>query len=63
MISSLALTIGRHPVALGGSGDVYEGSLNGLKVCVKRIQIYSKESPAKATEVRCRRHYFPAYRS
>ncbi|KAF9644873.1 kinase-like protein [Thelephora ganbajun] len=43
-LSSKVLLVGRQPVASGGSGDVYEGSLNGLKVCVKRVRIYSKDN-------------------
>ena len=43
-----------HPVASGGSGDVYEGTLDGLKVCVKRVRVYANEGVAKATKVRYR---------
>lgn len=50
-LSSQALDVGRQPVASGGSGDVYEGSLHGSKVCVKRVRVYSKDGPQKATKV------------
>jgi len=57
------LAAGRQSVASGGSDDVYEGSLNGSRVCVKRIRIYSKDDPEKATKVHFRRHHILAYRS
>ena len=61
-LSSQSLTVGRQPVASGGSGDVYEGwLLDGSKVCVKRVRIYSKDGPEKATKVRPRPHHFPIY--
>ena len=58
-LSSRILGIGPHPVAAGGSGDVYEGTLNDSRVCIKRVRIYSKEGPKKATKVRYRHHHFP----
>ena len=39
-------------MAVGGSGDVYKGTLNGLRVCIKHVRIYSKDGPKKATKVR-----------
>ena len=51
--SSSLLKIGHHPVASGGPGDVYEGTLGGSRVCVKRVRVYSKDGPEKATRVRC----------
>jgi len=56
-LSSSLLNIGRQPVASGGSGDIYRGTLNGLNVCVKRVRVYSKEGPKKATKVRHQRHH------
>ena len=54
------VSVGRQPVASGGSGrDIYEGSLNGLKICVKRVRIYSKDGPKKAIKVRHQRHRSP----
>ena len=53
ILSSQDLTVGHRPVASGGSGDVYEGSLSGSRVCVKRVRVYSKDGPNKATKV-CR---------
>lgn len=58
-LSSLVLNISCHPVTLGGSGDIYEGTLNGSRVCVKRVRVYSKEGPEKATKVHHPHHYFP----
>ena len=62
-IPSHILTVGRDPFAQGGYGDVYEGSLNGSKVCIKRVRMYTQEGPEKAIKVHrcCRcspiRHY------
>ena len=50
-LSPSHLDINLHPVASGGPGDVYEGRLNGSKVCVKRVRVYSGDSPTKATKV------------
>jgi hypothetical protein len=50
-LSPQVLTVGRQPVASGGSGDVYEGKLHGSTVCVKRVRVYSKDGPQKATKV------------
>ena len=52
-LSSLLLKIGRHPVASEGPGDVYEGTLNGSRICVKCVRPHSKDGPEKATKVRC----------
>jgi len=43
-----------HPVASGDYGDVYEGLLNGSRVCVKRPQIYGGKLET-VKEVRCKR--------
>ena len=51
-LSSQVLTTGRQPFASGGSGDVYEGTLNGSKVCVKRVRVYSRDGSEKASKVR-----------
>ncbi|KAF9650992.1 kinase-like protein [Thelephora ganbajun] len=40
--SSLSI-LNKHPVASGGSGDIYQGSLKDLSVCVKRLRIYAGE--------------------
>ena len=45
------LTIDLKPVASGGHGDVYEGTLDGSRVCVKRTRVYTKDGPEKATKV------------
>jgi hypothetical protein len=46
------LTINPEPFASGGYGDVYQGSLNGLRVCIKRVRVYTKDDPKKAERVR-----------
>ena len=56
-LSSSASLIGNQPVASGGSGDVYEGTLNNLKVCVKRIRVYAKDSSGEPPDVRHLRHH------
>jgi hypothetical protein len=49
--ASQFLAVGAQPVASGGSGDVYEGTLNGSKVCVKRVRMYLTKGPEEATKV------------
>ena len=44
--------LGLQPIALWGSDDVYEGTLDGSKVCVKRVRVYSEGVPKKTTKVR-----------
>ena len=50
-LSSSLLETDRQPLASGSSGDIYEGTLNGSSVYVKRLRMYSKEGPKKATKV------------
>jgi hypothetical protein len=50
-LSPSLLNVSPHPVASGGPGDVYEGILDGSKVCIKRIRVYSKDGPKKAIKV------------
>ena len=50
-LSAQVLTVGHQPVVSGSSGDVYEGTLSGSKVCVKRIRVNSKDGAEKATKV------------
>ena len=52
-LSQSLLNIDRLPVASGGPGDVYGGRLEGLRVCVKRVRVYSEDDPEKAAQVRC----------
>ena len=54
---SQVLIVGRQPVASGGSGDVYEGTLNGSKVCVKRVRVYARDGPEAGKKV-LRAHRF-----
>ena len=51
ILSSSILDVGHQPVASGGSGEIYEGTLNGSRVCVKRVRIYSEDGPDKMTRV------------
>jgi hypothetical protein len=50
-LSSSLLNIGPQPVASGGSGDVYKGTLGRSPVCIKRVRVYSKDGPGGATKV------------
>ena len=48
---SQVLNIGSHPIASGSSGQVFEGTLNRSKVCIKRIMLYSADGPEVARKV------------
>ena len=50
VLSSQVLTVGPRPIARG-SVDAYEGTFSGSKVCVKRVRVYSKDSPERVTKV------------
>ena len=52
------LNVDSEPFVVGAYGDEYKGTLNGSKVCIKRIQVYVKDGPQEAARVRCRRHRF-----
>ena len=47
-LSGTHFTIGSQPVAFGAVADIYEGTLEGSKVCVKRTRTYSTSSNADA---------------
>ena len=40
-----------EPFAEGARGEVFHGTLDGSKVCIKRIKVYTKDSPEKAMKV------------
>jgi hypothetical protein len=46
------LKVDPDPFAFGGFGDVYHGTLDDSRVCVKRVRVYTKEGPQKAAKVR-----------
>ena len=56
---SQLLNIDQDPFASGGFGDVYYGSLDGSRVCIKRMQVYMKDGPQKAVKVHYWRCRFP----
>ena len=58
-LSSDLLNISPDPFAAGVYGDVYEGSLDGSRVCIKRVKAYVQDGPQKAARVRYRRRRFP----
>ena len=45
-------TIGHEPFASGGYGDMYEGTLDGSRVCIKRLRAYTDDGLQNATKVR-----------
>ena len=52
MLPSRVLTVGHQPVTgPGDSRDVYEGSLSGSKVRVKRVRLGSADSLEEVTKV------------
>jgi hypothetical protein len=51
-LSSNLLNIGPNPFIAGGYGDVYKGTLNGSKVCIKRMRVYTGDDPQRAAKVR-----------
>ena len=53
------LNVGPDPFASGAYGDVYEGTLDGLRICVKRIRVYTQYGSQKAARVRYRHLLFP----
>ena len=55
------LQIGQHAVASGGSGDIYEGTLDGTKVCAKRIRVYANSNSGGPPEVRSLRPHPRTY--
>ena len=59
-LTSSLLDIGRQPVASGGSGDIYKGTLNSSTVCAKRVSVYSKDGTRGTKTVCHQRHHFSA---
>jgi len=59
ILSSHPLNINRHPFASGGFSDVYHGVLDGSRVCIKRVRVYYRDGPGKATKVRYRPNHLP----
>ena len=48
------------PFAHGGSCEVYKGTLNGSKVCIKHIRVYAHDTPQAKAKVRFWRTRFPS---
>ena len=53
IIPAQLLDISEQPVASGSSGDLYEGTLGGSSVCVKRFRAYPMGEPTDPAQVRC----------
>jgi hypothetical protein len=51
-ISGTRLNTGDQPFASGALADMHEGILNGSKVCVEKVRMYSKGDPRKVNRVR-----------
>ena len=51
-LSPHLLNIDPDPFASGGYGDVYGGTLDGSRVCIKRVRVYARDGPKKATKAR-----------
>jgi hypothetical protein len=50
--SDQVLSVDSNPFARGNYGDVYQGTLNGSKVCIKRLRVYTEGDPQRAEKVR-----------
>jgi len=48
--SSHLLNLDTKPFASGGYGDVYHGTLNGSRVCIKCVRVFTGD-PQKAVQV------------
>ena len=51
MLSSDLLDVAPDPFASGGYGDVHKGTLDGSKVCIKRVRVYARDGPQKTARV------------
>ena len=51
ILSSSLLSIGPDPFACGGFGDVYHGTLDGSRVCIKHERVYAKGDGQEVTKV------------
>ncbi|KAF9644325.1 hypothetical protein BDM02DRAFT_3263623 [Thelephora ganbajun] len=49
-ISPHLLNISSNPFVQGGFGDVYQGTLDGSEVCIKRVRVYTQDGPQKVTK-------------
>ncbi|KAF9646470.1 kinase-like protein [Thelephora ganbajun] len=52
-LSADPLNIDPRPIASGGYGDVYHGTLNGSGVCIKRARVYTLDTSEKAFKTFC----------
>lgn len=53
-------TTDTRPSAKGDCGDVYEGTLDGSKVSIKRVRVYTEEALQNAAKVGFDALVFPA---
>ena len=61
-LSPHLLNIHPQPFTSGGFADVYHGTFNGSRVCIKHVRVYVQEAqdnPEKALKVRYRLCCFP----
>ena len=52
MLSADLLSVDLNVFKRGGCGVVYQGTLNGSKVCVKRLQVYTEDDQQQVQKVR-----------
>lgn len=55
---SQRLEVDPIPFTHGGSGNVYKGTLDGSKVCVKHIQVYAQDVKQQVKQVHFRYSHF-----
>ena len=58
-ISDILLDTGDKPFASEALADMCEGTLNGSRVCVRKVRMYSGEDPQKVKRVCYITHSFP----
>ena len=51
-LSADLLKIEPDPLTSRGYGDVHEGFLDGVRVCIKRVRIYAQDTPQQDVNVR-----------
>ena len=57
-ISQDRLTVDSNPSSMGSYSDIYQGTLDGRRVCIKRVGM-RQENSQKVARVRWWRHPFP----
>lgn len=50
-LSSDLLNVRPDPLTSRGYGDIHEGFLDGVRVCVKRLRMYAQDTPQQDINV------------